>query len=112
MLTTLAGEYALPLAFDALSIDALTVRFGPRGAVTGGTAAADEVHGQGHTEDSVELGPRERVRDGGLDMVLHFETGESGLALTDTEACVKGSFLSGDGNTYRFFGCDAVRIVP
>lgn len=45
-------------------------------------------------------------------MVLHFETLATGLAVSDTEACAKGSFLAADGNTYRFFGCDAINVVP
>jgi hypothetical protein len=30
VLTTLAGEYGLPIDFDATTIDPLSVRFGPR----------------------------------------------------------------------------------
>jgi hypothetical protein len=46
-------------------------------------------------------------------MLLHFASATSGLVPTDTEACVKGSFTDrASGQAYRFFGCDAVRIVP
>ena len=109
VLTTRAGEYGLPLAFDATTIQPLTVRFGPTGAVAAGTAAAGEVHAMGHLEDSIELGDTERVKDGDTDMVLHFAGNAGGLRMTDTQACVKGEFVDADGNRYRFFGCDAIR---
>ncbi|MFD9406860.1 hypothetical protein ACFWBN_07520 [Streptomyces sp. NPDC059989] len=114
VLTTGAGEYALPLAFNATSIQPLTVRFGPRNVVYGGTGGSAEVHDRGHIEDVVErtTTPVERVRDGDRDMMLHFASATSGLRRADTEACAKGSFTDGaTGRTYRFFGCDAVRIV-
>ena len=76
------------------------------GTVTG----AREIHGKGHLERSYELD--ERTRDADLDMVLHFKPSDSGLVVGSTEACLKGSFLAGDGNTYRFLGCDAVVIRP
>ncbi|WP_404953411.1 hypothetical protein [Streptomyces sp. 147326] len=113
-LTTRAGEFALPLAFNATTIQPLTVRFGPRGVVYGGTGGSTEVHDRGHVEDLVErtTTPVERVRDGDPDMMLHFASAPSGLRRGDTEACAKGSFIDGaTGRTYRFFGCDAVRIV-
>ncbi|WP_405813356.1 MULTISPECIES: hypothetical protein [unclassified Streptomyces] len=114
VLTTRAGEYALPLDFNATTIQPLTVRFGPRSAVYGGTGGSAEVHDRGHIEDVVErtTTPVERVRDGDRDMVLHFASATSGLRRGDTEACAKGSFIDGaTGRTYRFFGCDMVRIV-
>lgn len=113
-LTTRAGEYALPLAFDATTIQPLTVRFGPRNVVYGGTGGSTEVHNRGHIQNVVERTTTsvERVRDGDLDMMLHFASAPSGLRREDTEACAKGSFTDGaTGRTYRFFGCDAVRVV-
>ncbi|MFC4121385.1 DUF11 domain-containing protein [Nonomuraea zeae] len=111
VLTTRAGEYDLPLAFDATAIQPLTVRFGPRAAAWAGQATGLEVHERGHVEDSLERGNPERVRDGDSDMVLHFGSGESGLVAGTTEACVKGSVTGEGSNVYRFFGCDATRIV-
>ncbi|MFJ6760989.1 MULTISPECIES: hypothetical protein [unclassified Streptomyces] len=96
------------------SIQPLTVRFGPRNLVYGGTGGSAEVYNRGHIEDVVEwtTTPVERVRDGDRDMMLHFASAASGLQRADTEACAKGSFTDGaTGRTYRFFGCDAVRVV-
>ncbi|MFE0511993.1 hypothetical protein [Streptomyces sp. NPDC058964] len=114
VLTTKAGEYGLPLDFNAKAIQPLTVRFGPRSVVYDGTGGSTEVHNRGHIEDVVErtTTPVESVRDGDLDMLLHFASASSGLQPGDTEACAKGSFIDGaTGRTYRFFGCDAVRVV-
>jgi hypothetical protein len=114
VLTTKAGEYALPLDFNATAIQPLTVRFGPRSVVYDGTGGSTEVHNRGHIEDVAErtTTPVETVRDGDLDMLLHFASASSGLQPGDTEACAKGSFIDGaTGRTYRFFGCDAVRVV-
>jgi hypothetical protein len=110
VLTTKAGEYDLPIAFDATSIQPLTVRFGPRDAAWTGQATGIEVHGRGHVEDSLERGDPEKVRDGDADMVLHFGSGESGLTPGLTEACVKGTVTGAGGAVYRFFGCDATRV--
>ena len=110
VLTTRVGEYNLPLAFDATRIDYATVRFGPRATIWGGLGGGREVHGRGHIEDSYELD--ERRRDGDRDMVLHFDATASGLAAGMTEACVKGEFLDATSARQKFFGCDAVRIVP
>jgi uncharacterized repeat protein (TIGR01451 family) len=110
VLTTLAGEYGLPLAFDATSIDPLSVRFGSRAAVWSETGGAFEVHNRGHIEDSYELD--EVTRDGDLDMVLHFLTRQTGIMPGDAEACVKGAWTDSGGNVHKFFGCDSVRTVP
>jgi hypothetical protein len=109
-LTTAIGEYGLPLAFDATSIQPLTVLFGTEaGLFNTSGSGAPEVHGVGHLEDSYELD--ERTRDGDTDMVLHFEVSLSGLSVGDTEACVKGKFTSGS-DTFTFFGCDSVIVRP
>jgi uncharacterized repeat protein (TIGR01451 family) len=105
VLTTRPGEYGLPLAIDATTIDPLSVRFGPSAVVLSGGGAA-EVHGKGHLEDAYELD--ETTRDGDVDMVLHFRVSASGLIGTSTEACVRGTFTSGS----TFFGCDSIVIVP
>jgi hypothetical protein len=116
VLTTKAGEYGLPLDFDALTIQPLTVKFGQEAQVAAGTGGTTEVHATGHLEDSIELPAtplaRERFKDRDTDMVLHFLSAGSGLTSADVSACVKGDFVDPTtGDTFRFFGCDAVRIV-
>jgi hypothetical protein len=109
VLTTVGGEYGLPLSFDATAIDLSSVRFGERTQVFSETGGAAEAHGQGHLEDSFEKD--ERTRDGDIDMVLHFSTSQTGLTATDTEGCVKGRFTS-SGQSFKFFGCDSIVIRP
>lgn len=109
ILTTRAGEYGLPLAFDATTIQADTVRFGPRGSAFAGVGAT-EAHGKIHTEDSYELD--ERTRDGDQDAVMHFPTPDSGISPGTREACVWGKFVAANGKRYTFFGCDSVQTVP
>ena len=110
VLTTQAGEYGLPLAFDATTIDPLSVRFGPADVVFDETGGAFEAHNRGHIERSWELD--EKTRDADLDMVLHFRTQETGIGPNDTEACVKGDWIDGNGGVHKFFGCDSIVIVP
>jgi hypothetical protein len=110
VLTTEAGEYGLPLAFDATMIDPLSVRFGPADLVFDGLGGAAELHARGHLEDSRELD--ETTRDGDTDMVLHFRANETGLDPTDTEACIYGNWIDDGGAVHAFFGCDAIRTVP
>ncbi len=107
VLTTGAGEYGLPLAFDATQIKPLTTRFGPKAVVTAGGGAPEE-HGRSHIEDAIERSD-EKTKDGDLDMVLHFATQKSQLTGTETEACVRGRF--GPSDTV-FQGCDSVDFVP
>ncbi len=109
VLTTLAGEYGNPVAFDATLIDPLSVRFGPAEIFDNDALGAMEFHGKGHLEDSRELD--EITKDGDTDMVLHFKMKDSSLQATDTEACVKGSYTDATG-THQFFGCDVVRFPP
>ena len=109
VLTSEAGEGGTPLDFDATTIAALSVRFGPPEIFDDDALGATETHGRGHIEDSLELD--ESTRDGDLDMVLHFRMQNAGLAPGDTEACVKGSYTNETG-THQFFGCDAIRIPP
>jgi uncharacterized repeat protein (TIGR01451 family) len=109
ILTTSAGEYGLPLAFNATTINPLSVRFGPASVVLGGVGGAPEIHLTGHIEDSYELD--ENTKDGDLDMVLHFKAGAAGLTSSTTNACVWGTFTRG-GTTFLFFGCDSINIVP
>lgn len=110
-LTTQAGEYGLPLDFNATAIDVSRTLWGLRGQlfnVAAPTGAA-EIHGEGHPERSYELD--DRTRDADLDLILHFKPSESGLTRSSTEACLKGKYSATDGNTYTFLGCDSVRVV-
>jgi uncharacterized repeat protein (TIGR01451 family) len=110
-LTTRAGEYGLPLAFDATKIDPLTALWGVRSKLfnVATPRGAPEIHSAGHLERSYELD--ERTRDADVDMVLHYKPSQSGLTKSSKEACLKGSYLAPDGNTYRFLGCDSVKVV-
>lgn len=76
--------------FDATDIDPLSVTFGLNEAM--------ETHGKGHIEDMNE--------DGFDDLLLHFRTQETGIASTDTEACLTGETLCG----LTFTGCDEIQI--
>jgi uncharacterized repeat protein (TIGR01451 family) len=111
-LTTRAGEYGLPMDFDATSIDGASVLWGLRANLlnVATPAGAREIHGTGHPERSYELD--ERTVDADTDMVLHFKPSDSGLTVDSTEGCLKGRFRGSDGRMYTFFGCDSVRVVP
>ena len=103
-LTTSAGEYGLPVAFDASLIVPASVRFGDPTLVydqTGGAAASGPVH----VNDSFELDDRTRDKDD--DMRLWFVSSQTGLSAGDTEACMRGQYLDG-GVLHSFFGCDTV----
>jgi uncharacterized repeat protein (TIGR01451 family) len=110
-LTTRAGEYGLPLPFDATRIDVSRTRWGLRSNLFNTTRAsgAIEMHNKLHLADSYELD--ERTQDGDLDGVLHFKPKAAGLTLSTTEACLKGKYVAPNGATYTFFGCDSVRVT-
>jgi hypothetical protein len=80
--------------FDATTVDASSVCFGDAEDPT--QRDCTEAHGTGHVEDF--------DRDGDLDMVLHYESLETGIDLGDTQACLIGEDLDGIG----IYGCDSV----
>ncbi len=107
-LTTDAGEYDLPVAFDATLIDPATVRFGDPDLVwaeTGGAA----IHGKAHVRDAHELD--DKTKDGDDDLVMSFRTSQTGIGHGDVEACMKGLF-DHDGVPVPFFGCDSITTIP
>lgn len=77
--------------FDVTTVDPTTLFF----AFPGGTSpqhwAFEDVNG-----------------DGFMDIISQYNTQASGIAPTDTSACLRGKFT--DGVTFQ--GCDSVRIVP
>ena len=101
ILSTAAGENALPIAIDASMIDPLSVHFGPSDVLfdVEPPGGATEAHGRGH------------LQSGDLDLMMHFKTAETGLETTDTEGCAKG-LINIEGVWYAFFGCDSITIKP
>ena len=76
--------------FDAGTVDWTTVTFGPSGAPAT-KAALEDVDG-----------------DGDLDMVLHFNTQQTGIACGQTSATLKGRTLGG----LAIEGTDSIKPVP
>jgi len=76
--------------FDALTVDPVTVAFGPAGAAPVRWAAEDVDY------------------DGDLDLVLHFKTQETGIVAGDTEATLTGETFGGA----PISGTDSVRTIP
>ena len=81
-------------AFDAASVDPLTVCFGDAEAPT--QRSCTEEHGEGHLNDV--------NRDHRPDLVLHFEVGATGIDPGDTNACLIGRTRDGIG----VYGCNAI----
>jgi len=79
--------------FDVAGVDVTTLAFGPAGAAPTHKAG-------GHFAD---------VNDDGLtDLVSHYRTNETGLAINEVEACVTGETLDG----VPFEGCGDLNPVP
>ena len=77
--------------FDATIVDPLSVKFGPNDAT--------ETHGRGHIEDA--------NGDGLLDLVLHFNTQETGIRCSDSSASLTGETFDGQA----IGGSDSIRMV-
>jgi hypothetical protein len=93
----LAAQGVIPVAilstadFDATTVDALSVRFGPGKAI--------ETHKEGHPEDV--------NADGRTDLVLHFNTQDTGIQCGQTSATLTGFTTLGQ----RISGSDAIRPI-
>jgi hypothetical protein len=91
------GKEVIPVAilttnaFDATTVDPLSVEFGPQGAI--------EAHRRGHIEDV--------NKDGRLDLLLHFNTQETGIQCRDTSVSLTGQTFSDE----EIKGTDAIRTV-
>lgn len=79
--------------FDALQVDASTVRFGF------GPAKAEIAHSSGHAEDVDS--------DGDLDLVLHFSTQSTGITCGMTTATLIGKTFGGESIS----GTDSIKTV-
>jgi len=83
--------------FNALGVDPTTVCLGPEPSP--GIGDCTEAHKKIHTPEDVN-------GDGRLDLVLHYDTVETGLAPGDTQVCMTGKTF--DGKSVK--GCVTVRI--
>jgi integrin beta-like protein len=84
--------------FDARAIDASKVCFGGQAIL--GVGDCTESHGRLHLQD-VNF-------DGLIDVVLHFDTRETGLTPANEQACLIGKTREGAS----FEGCQAVKVLP
>ncbi|GAA4732758.1 hypothetical protein GCM10023328_10050 [Modestobacter marinus] len=82
--------------FEATAVDYRTLCFGDAEAPA--ERDCGESHGRGHVEDANS--------DGRPDLVLHFNTQQTGIDRGDSRACVNGRLPGGD----VFEACDVVRV--
>ena len=83
--------------FDATTVNPSTVCFGD--ADTPAERDCTEAHSTGHIQDV--------DGDGDLDLLLHYETQQTGIDPGDTQACLTGQTFGG----IPIQGCDSVKIV-
>jgi hypothetical protein len=110
-LINLKSKGVIPVAilststFDATTVDPLTVCFGDANDPPPPYPSerdCTEAHGKGHISDV--------DGDGDKDLVLHFETKDTGIDPGDTQACLTGRTY---GSTpIQVQGCDSIRTVP
>jgi hypothetical protein len=84
-------------SFDATTVDPASVCFG--GAEDASQRDCSEAHGRGHLEDV--------NGDGRLDVLLYFETQQTGIDPGDTQACLSGKTFAG----VDIEGCDAITTL-
>jgi hypothetical protein len=77
--------------FDATTVDPLSIRFSPKGAM--------EAHHKGHIEDV--------KHDGEPDLVLHFTTQATGITCGEISPSLMGETVDGD----PVQGADALQTV-
>jgi hypothetical protein len=85
-------------SFDATKVDPLTVCFGD--AEDASQRDCTEAHAKGH--------PNDVNGDGLLDLLLHFNTQETGIDAGDTQACLSGTTTDGPA----IEGCDSIQTKP
>jgi CSLREA domain-containing protein len=85
-------------SFDATQVDPLTVCFGD--ADDASQRDCTEAHGKGHPEDV--------NGDGLVDLLLHFNTQETGIDAGDNHACLTGTTTDG----FAIEGCDSIQTKP
>jgi hypothetical protein len=80
--------------FDATALNVASACFGD--AEDASQRTCEEAHGTVHVEDV--------DKDKDDDLAFHFEVLATGIDMTDTTACLKGTTSDGTG----FYGCDVV----